>query len=165
VTNGAGAADGPDPPYIFNGGRREYQNWFKIQVVQECMAPGASVSVVARRHDLNSNMVFRWRREVRRGLLHIPSMTRSEPFASVGVIGIDGKLEPSVAPKPTITVPPAEAKPASAKTLPVPAPSPPPRSSPGVIEMQLSGRIKIRIEGDVNKDTLRRILAVARDFA
>ncbi len=34
-----------------------------------------------------------------------------------------------------------------------------------MIELQLSGRIKMRIEGDVNKDTLRRVLAVAREFA
>src|SRR5262249_41825029 len=29
-------------------------------------APGASVSVVARRHDLNANLLFNWRRQFRR---------------------------------------------------------------------------------------------------
>jgi transposase len=32
--------------------------------VAEAEAPGASVSVVARRYDLNANMVFTWRREL-----------------------------------------------------------------------------------------------------
>jgi len=36
---------------------------------------------------------------------------------------------------------------------------------PGGIELQLCGRIKVRLEGEVNKDVLRRVLAVARDFA
>lgn len=30
----------------------------------ETFAPGASVSIVARRHDVNANMLFTWRRQV-----------------------------------------------------------------------------------------------------
>ena len=33
-------------------------------MVAETQAPGASVSVVARRHDVNSNQLFRWRRQL-----------------------------------------------------------------------------------------------------
>jgi len=33
-------------------------------MVAETQVPGASVSVVARRHDVNSNQLFRWRRQV-----------------------------------------------------------------------------------------------------
>ena len=36
----------------------------KRRIVAETLAPGASVSVVARRHDLNANMLFTWRRAV-----------------------------------------------------------------------------------------------------
>jgi transposase len=32
--------------------------------VAETQAPGASVSIVARRHDVNSNQLFRWRRQL-----------------------------------------------------------------------------------------------------
>src|SRR5437660_10130639 len=32
-------------------------------MVAETQAPGASVSIVARRHDVNSNQLFRWRRQ------------------------------------------------------------------------------------------------------
>ena len=155
-------------PYIENGNRREYAVWYKFQVIDECKRPGASVSIVARQHNINTNVVFRWRREIQLGLLKPVRPPQSGPFAAVGVIGEDGKLEPlPPAPAaPVITLPPpAEVKPSSTKTSPVPASSPPQRSSVGVIEMHLSGRIKIRIEGDVNKDTLRRVLAVAREFA
>jgi transposase len=33
------------------------------QIVAETREPGASVSVVARRHDVNANQLFKWRRE------------------------------------------------------------------------------------------------------
>jgi len=33
-------------------------------MVAETLAPGASVSIVARRHDVNSNQLFRWRRQL-----------------------------------------------------------------------------------------------------
>ena len=33
-------------------------------MVAETQVPGASVSIVARRHDVNSNQLFRWRRQL-----------------------------------------------------------------------------------------------------
>ena len=44
--------------------RRQYSEALKRQVVAETQAPGASVSIVARRHDVNSNQLFRWRRQL-----------------------------------------------------------------------------------------------------
>jgi len=32
--------------------------------VAETLEPGASVSIVARRHDVNANQLFKWRREI-----------------------------------------------------------------------------------------------------
>jgi transposase len=55
--------------------RRQYSEALKRQMVAETQAPGASVSVVARRHDVNSNQLFKWRRQllpkaaVERGLM------------------------------------------------------------------------------------------------
>lgn len=133
TSSGPEAGQRSELPYIENGNLREYATWFKFQVIDECKRPGASVSIVARQHNINTNVVFRWRREIQLGLLRPVRPPQSGPFTAVGVIGEDGKLEP-VPPAPaaaTITLPPpVEAKPSSAKTLPVPAPpSPPPRSS------------------------------------
>ena len=43
--------------------RKRWPEAVKRQIVAETRAPGASVSVVARRHDVNANQVFNWRRE------------------------------------------------------------------------------------------------------
>ena len=37
-------------------------------IVEETLKPGASVSQVARAHDVNTNLVFTWRRQYRQGL-------------------------------------------------------------------------------------------------
>jgi transposase len=44
--------------------RRQWTEAFKRQIVAETLAPGASVSIVARRHDVNANQLFKWRREM-----------------------------------------------------------------------------------------------------
>jgi transposase-like protein len=40
---------------------RQYSEALMHQMVAETQLPGASVSTVARRHDVNSNRLFRWR--------------------------------------------------------------------------------------------------------
>jgi transposase len=44
--------------------RRNWPEAFKRQVVAETLEPGSSVSLVARRHDVNANQLFKWRREI-----------------------------------------------------------------------------------------------------
>jgi transposase len=45
--------------------RRVWSAEAKRRIVAETYEPGASVSIVARRHDLNANMLFTWRRRAR----------------------------------------------------------------------------------------------------
>jgi transposase len=52
-------------------GRPNYTIEFKRTVALEASTPGVSVSKVALKHDLNTNMVFKWRRELRAGLLDV----------------------------------------------------------------------------------------------
>ena len=40
----------------------------KRRIVGETFEPGASVSAVAQRHGLNTNLLFTWRREMGRGV-------------------------------------------------------------------------------------------------
>lgn len=47
--------------------RRSYSKAFKRRVVAETLEAGTSVASVARRHGLNANMVFLWRRDRRFG--------------------------------------------------------------------------------------------------
>ena len=57
----------------------------KRRIVEETLAHGASVSVVARRHDVNANQVFTWRRQYRRG-----ELGGGAALVPVGVVGAGG---------------------------------------------------------------------------
>jgi len=56
TTSGAGSSAG-------GRRRRHWSDEDKARIVAECDAPGSSVSLVARRHDLNTNLLFSWRRQ------------------------------------------------------------------------------------------------------
>jgi len=92
------------------GARRCNKRWpeaLKRQIVAETRMPGASVSVVARRHDVNANQVFRWRRQyeagsaerevtlvpvsVRPSALSVPGADCDPPRPAGGVIEIELK--------------------------------------------------------------------------
>ena len=52
--------------------RRRYRSWperLKREIVAASLVPGASVSLVARRYDINTNQLFSWRKRYRDGLL------------------------------------------------------------------------------------------------
>jgi transposase len=42
--------------------RRQWPKEFKVQIVAESYAPGASIAGVARRHGINANLLFTWRK-------------------------------------------------------------------------------------------------------
>jgi transposase len=51
-----------------NKRRRRHRSWpeaLKREIVAATLAPGSSVSLVARRYDVNANQVFAWRRRYR----------------------------------------------------------------------------------------------------
>ena len=51
-------------------GRRRYRSkQDRRQIVEETLQPGASVAVIARRHEVNANQVFYWRKLYREGRL------------------------------------------------------------------------------------------------
>src|ERR1700722_10178348 len=68
-------------------GRRR-RRWLadeRQRIVAETFEPGASVSIVARRHDLNANMLFTWRREAKQAaarMLEAPAAFVAAEIAS-----------------------------------------------------------------------------------
>ncbi len=58
----------------------------KRQIVEETLAPGASVALVARAHGVNANQVFGWRRLYRQGLLE-DGNGRTAALLPVRVVG------------------------------------------------------------------------------
>jgi transposase len=87
--------------------RGSYRLWSddqKRQIVEESYVRGASVSVVARRHNVNANQVFQWRKKFsdegcavkEAGLVPIRVISRRDdhnamPRATAGVIAIELK--------------------------------------------------------------------------
>src|SRR5690349_2054080 len=49
---------------IASNRRRRWPEALKRQIVAETLEPGSSVSIVARRHDVNANQLFQWRRRM-----------------------------------------------------------------------------------------------------
>lgn len=49
--------------------RPNYSLEFKKQLAQRASEPGVSVSLLAQENDINVNMLFKWRRELREGLM------------------------------------------------------------------------------------------------
>ena len=49
--------------------RRHRSKQERRQIAEESLQPGASVAVVARRHGVNANQVFHWRKLLREGAL------------------------------------------------------------------------------------------------
>jgi transposase len=49
------------------------------QIVEETLRPGASISLVARAHNVNTNQVFKWRKQYRQGRLEVDTTTTLLP--------------------------------------------------------------------------------------
>jgi transposase len=62
---------------VKHGRRRRSTNYpleFKRKLAQQACEPGVSVAQLALQHQLNSNMVFKWRRQLRAGLFDQPGL-------------------------------------------------------------------------------------------
>lgn len=68
--------------------RRHRSKQERRQVVEETLRPGASVAVIARRHGVNANQVFHWRKLYREGRLDVePPRTQLVPVRIAEVVG------------------------------------------------------------------------------
>lgn len=68
---------------------RTYAQEFKQQVIRETLEPGMSVSIVARRHDINANVVFAWRKQYREGKLLVPALEAAPSVPSMNLLSVD----------------------------------------------------------------------------
>jgi transposase len=117
---------------IFQGqARRRWSNEDKRRLVDETLAPGATVHGVARRHGLNTSQLFTWRKRFRAEV----SRPTVPGFAAVA-------LAPAALPIPTdgATQPPA-----------VP-------TSSGLIEVELPDGARVRISGAPDPATVAAAL-------
>lgn len=151
--------------------RRTWSPEEKRWIVEETIRPGASVADVARRHGLNANLVFTWRRAMRPASSPVadvtppampassdalPSAVAAPEFVPLGVFtrtDDDGPgLEAHVVPAAVATAPPGHAS----------VPRPAMDERPGVIEIDLVNGTRLRVDAFVNERALRRVLAVLK---
>jgi transposase len=111
--------------------RRRWSQDEKERLVAASLEPGANVSEVARVAGLHVSQLFRWRKELcRRGEASIA------PFVPV-------EIGPSVPPREVAEAPLVPAR---------------RRKSHGIIEIDLGSGHRIRVDGEVDGDALRRVL-------
>lgn len=110
--------------------RRRFSLEYKRQVVEEALTGPDSVSVVARRHDLNTNLLFTWRRQYQRGAL------KAGAVKDLALVPIEIGL------------------PASSGTTAVPQP----RQAQGELELMLASGHRVCVRGAVDPVMLRVVL-------
>jgi transposase len=126
--------------------RRRWSEEEKLQFVEEACRPGSSVSQVARQRGVNASQLFAWRRQaLAKGLV---SDNRSEPSAVPALTFAPVK----VAEEATADAK-EEVRPARRRKVP--------RGST-IIEIELRGGDRVRVEGSSDAALLARIVAALR---
>ena len=119
-----------------NGERRTNRRWseaLKREIVAASLAPGSSVSVVARRYDVNANQVFIWRR--RYGCLTEALDPPAPPAHRPRLVPVTIGAEPE-----SVTPPPSG-------------------SSVGdIITIEVAGTYLVRVGANFEAHVLRRVL-------
>jgi transposase len=115
-----------------DGKRRRFRSkQERRQIVEETLKPGASVSLVARAHDVNTNQVFNWRKLYQEGRLEVAPSTST-------------LLPVKISDAPAAVDSGSERRPVKTRR-------------PGVIDIDL-GHARVRIEGAADPDCIRAAL-------
>ena len=122
--------------------RRSWPVAEKQRIVAETLVPGASVSVVARRHDVNANQVFKWRRE----LAAADRVALPGPACEFVPIGVFADVEGKVG--------------AAAQGDDGRPDAPAPRS--GLMDIELRAGVCVRVDASVDERALGRVLRALR---
>ena len=116
------------------GKRRHWPEVLKRRIVAETLEPGASVSIVARRHDVNANQLFKWRREM---------AVEQTPAAEAGVPMLPVEIVPEA-----LGTGPEQARRRARRS--------------GVIEITFGSGARVCLRGEVAPETLRQVIELLR---
>ena len=118
--------------------RRRWSSKDKLAIVRETLAPGSVAQVVPDRHGIGTGLIYTWRKQMLKAAM-----------AGFAVV----EIKPDTPALPDGTAPAAASSelPPAAVALP-PAPS-------GVIEVELSSGVRLRVGSDVDGAALQRVLA------
>jgi transposase len=153
------------------GGRRSRRSWSdedKQRIVEESVVPGASVADIARRHGVNANLVFNWRKAARAAAAEGGASDACTPgdgrvgaaeacaFIPLGVLGHAADDASALMVGSSAAV----VSETSSRRTGLPRPGMEER--PGVIEIDLADGVRLRVDAFVNERALRRVLAVLK---
>ena len=135
--------------------RRRWTIEQKRRIVEETLTPGASVSVVARRYDINANLLFKWKREADAGELGRASATAA--IAELVPIGVVGRSDDG---GPTLLARMASG--GDELQLSESGRSADPEARPGMIEIDLPCGARVRVDAAVDGRALGRVLSALK---
>jgi transposase len=157
------------------GGKRSRRSWSdedKRRIVEEAIAPGASVANIARRYGVNANLLFNWRKAARASSSAATAAVSAsaEPAAAEAQsgatpacafipIGVFGSAENGAS---ALAVGSSSAVAGGASSRCAPLPRLGLEERPGVIEIDLADGVRLRVDAFVNERALRRVLAVLK---
>jgi transposase len=121
--------------------RRRWSEDEKARIIEEGWAAGAKVADVARKHGVSRSLIFAWRRQARTDVQGEPRPPRLVP------------VHVAVPSPPALVPPPLPKPPHAAKSN---------GKKSGLIEIDLGGGKRIRVDGDVDADALSRVLDVLK---
>jgi transposase len=127
-------------------GRRRFSVEQKLAVLAEARAPGANMSEVARRHGVMPAQVYKWRRLAELGAIGMPGASELPSFVAVEITKDVASLPAAV----------PVGKPATADD----APRRRPHKKAGLIEIELAGGCRVRVDREVDAAALERVLEV-----
>jgi len=111
----------------------------KRAIVKESMTPGMSVAQVSRRHEVNANQIFGWRRMYQAGLLEGDGVKQASQLLPVKIEAARSKTVTSAHRR--------GAKPNSE------------RAAPGLIRIELPGGRRVQVRGRVDAAVLAQVIA------
>lgn len=126
--------------------RRRFSVEQKLAVLAEATAPGANLSVIARRHGLLPAQLYKWRRLAELGVIGVRGASELPSFVAVEIT-----KEVSALPVPVAADKPAEINDVPRRRR---------RKKAGLIEIELAGGRRVRVDRDVDAAALERVLDV-----
>lgn len=107
----------------------------KRRIVEESLRPGASVAMIARRHEVNANSVFGWRRLYQKGLLGTRGTGHQASLVPVNIVADQPPSKPRRRePSPTV------------------------HSAESVVQIELAGGMRVRLTGELARDLVRQLI-------
>ena len=137
--------------------RRRWSDQEKMEILREVEASGGRVGEVARRRGMSEGLLYEWRAKWRKAS---QAVTGVPSFVPIGMFTAAADESPAVA-VPTASGAVSSCRPGEQRPMTIPPL--PLGDRPGVMEVELPGGARLRVDAFVNERALVRVLKALRD--